>query len=105
MEAEAKELREKLERRKEGKMPPGLTGHVLAINSDYNFVVIDVGENQGVVSSAQMIVYRDGVLLGKIKITSVEPSISVGDILPEWKKGEIQEGDTVIFKEPSTSNS
>ena len=37
----------------------GLT-HILAVNPDWNFVVLDIGANQGVVEEATMIVYREG---------------------------------------------
>jgi len=96
-EARIKELDDKLKKKTSGTMTPGLTGHILAVNADWNFVVLDIGANQGVVENAAMIIYRDGNLIGKIKITSVEPSIAIGDIIPEWKKGEAQEGDSVVY--------
>lgn len=97
LDVENKKLHEQAQLRREGKMPPGLTGHVLAVNRDWNFVVLDIGGNQGVIENVPMIVYRDRVLVGKVKITSVEPSISIADILTDWKQQNIQEGDTVIF--------
>ncbi len=97
LNADKKKLDEQAQRRKDGKMPEGLTGHVLSVNPEWNFVVLDIGANQGVVDNALMIVYRDGKLVGKIKITSIEPSISIADILPEWQQSPIQGGDTVTF--------
>lgn len=97
LETDLKNLRDHDQRKKDGKMPEGLTGHILALNEDWNFVVIDVGANQGVVENAAMIVYRNGTLIGKVKISSVEPTISIADILPEWKQADIREGDTVVF--------
>ncbi len=97
MEADKKKLEEQAQRRKDGKMPAGLTGHVISVNVDWNFVVLDIGANQGVVENVPMIVYRDGNLIGKVKITSVEPSISIADILPDWQQGPLMEGDTVTF--------
>ena len=83
------------ESKREGKMPAGLTGHILAVNEDWNFVVLDIGTNQGVIENAEMVVYREGTLIGKVKITSAEPSIAIGDILKNWKKASIREGDAV----------
>lgn len=97
IDGDKKKLEDQLTRRSQGKMPPGLTGHIMAVNPDWNFVVIDIGSNDGVVENAPMIVYRDGKLVGKIKITSVEPSIAIADILSEWQQAIPQEGDTATF--------
>lgn len=97
LDGDKKKLEDQLTRRSQGKMPPGLTGHIMAVNPDWNFVVIDIGANDGVVENAAMIVYRDGKLVGKIKITSVEPSIAIADILTEWQQAIPQEGDTATF--------
>ncbi len=97
LDGEKKKLEEQAIRRRDGKMPPGLTGHIMAINSDWNFVVLDIGANDGVVENAPMIIYRDGKLVGKVKISSVEPSIAIADILSEWQQTPTQEGDTVTF--------
>jgi multidrug efflux pump subunit AcrA (membrane-fusion protein) len=97
LDAEKRKLDDQLKRRAEGKMPAGLTGHIMAVNHDWNFVILDIGSNDGVVESAPMIVYRDGKLVGKIKITSVEPSIAIADILADWQQVPPQEGDTATF--------
>lgn len=97
LDGEKKKLEEQAVRRRDGKMPAGLTGHIMAVNPDWNFVVLDIGANDGVVENVPMIIYRDGKLVGKIKITSVEPSIAIADILTEWQQAPPQEGDTVTF--------
>jgi len=81
-------------------LPPGTKGKVIAVDPKYDFVVLDIGGNQGVIENAKMLVARDGKLIGKVKITSVEPNRSVANVLPEWKQdptGEVMEGDQVIF--------
>ncbi|MCC7519207.1 MAG: hypothetical protein IT578_08490 [Verrucomicrobiae bacterium] len=97
LDTEKKKFEDQLKRRAEGKMPPGLTGHVMAVNPDWNFVILDIGADDGVVENASMIVYRDGKLAGKIKITAVEPSIAIADILPEFQQVPLQEGDAATF--------
>jgi hypothetical protein len=78
-------------------LPPGTKGKVVAVDPKYNFVIIDVGGNQGAIENAKMLVNRNGKLIGKVKITSVEPNRSIANILPEWKQDDIMEGDEVIF--------
>ena len=81
-------------------LPPGLKGKVIAVDPKYDFVVIDVGGNQGVLERGEMLVNRKGFLIGKIRITAVEPNRSVANVLPDWKGEapvELQEGDQVLY--------
>jgi hypothetical protein len=84
---------------REVELPPGTRGTVIAVDPKYDFVVLDIGGNQGVLEDAKMLVNREGKLIGKIKITSVEPNRSIANVLPEWKQEgtEIMEGDQVFF--------
>jgi hypothetical protein len=95
--AEKKKLDDYIKNRAAGNVPVGLTGRILAVNPDWNFVVIDVGQNHGVFEKVPMMVHRDGALIGKVMISSVEPSISIADIMGEWKQTEFHEGDLVSF--------
>jgi ABC-type transporter Mla subunit MlaD len=80
-------------------LPPGTRGTVIAVDPKYDFVVLDVGGNQGILENARLLVNREGQLIGKVKITSVEPNRSIANVLPEWKQegAEIMEGDQVFF--------
>jgi len=77
----------------------GLEGEVLAVNPGWNFVVLSIGDRQGAVANAEMILVRNGNQIGKVKITSVEPSTSVADIVPgSLARGvKVEAGDRVIF--------
>lgn len=103
LENENSTMKKRLTNREHGDIPKDLVGHVMAVNTEWNFVVLDVGENDGVVANKSMLIYREGQLVGRIKITSVEPSISIGDILPKWTNGDLREGDSAIAAETSSS--
>jgi FtsZ-interacting cell division protein ZipA len=77
----------------------GVRGTVLAYNQAYNFVVLNLGARNGVETNAEMLVLRDGTLIGKIRISSVEPATAIGDILTNsLARGvQVQPGDTVIY--------
>jgi hypothetical protein len=77
----------------------GLRGTVLAVNQAYNFVVLNLGGRQGVEANSEMLVLRSGTLIGKIRISSVEPSSAIGDIITSsLERGvQVQPGDTVIY--------
>jgi len=102
LESENSSMKKRLQNRVQGEIPKDLVGHVMAVNAEWNFVVLDVGENDGVVANKSMLIYRDGALVGRVKITSVEPSISIGDILPKWTNGELREGDSAIAAETAS---
>ena len=86
-------------RRESGSNQPGVHGVVLAVNQAYNFVVLGIGERQGVVPNSELLVVRNGALIGKIRISSVEPTTSIGDIISNsLARGvQVQPGDTVIY--------
>ena len=92
-------LREKAEQQDRRVMARGLEGQILAVNSAWNFVVISLGDRQGVVPHAEMIVMRDGQRVGKVKITSVEPSTSIADVVPGSvsRGSSVRPGDRVIY--------
>jgi uncharacterized protein YeeX (DUF496 family) len=77
----------------------GLRGAILAVNQAYNFVVLNLGTRHGVESNAEMLVLRDGALVGKIRISSVEPATAIGDIITGSlaRGAQIQPGDNVIY--------
>jgi hypothetical protein len=78
---------------------PSVRGTVLAVNQAYNFVVLNLGDRQGLEPNAEMLILRDTTIIGKIRISSVEPSTAIGDILGNsLARGvQVQPGDTVIY--------
>ncbi len=77
-----------------GRMP-GVSGKVTFVDHAWNFVILDVGLNAGVVPNGELIVYRGKNFLGKVRVTKVDPADSVAEILPDIK-GDIQIGDAVL---------
>jgi cell shape-determining protein MreC len=88
---------------KKHKEPPvrrtGVRGTVLAVNQAYNFVVLNLGARQGVEPNSEMLVLREGTLIGRVRISSVEPATAIGDIITgSLARGvQVQPGDTVIY--------
>jgi hypothetical protein len=77
-------------------LPPGLKGKIIAVDPKYEFVVLDIGETQGVLKRGEMLINRSGRLVAKVRILSVEPNRCVANVLPDWKQGEPMEGDVAI---------
>jgi hypothetical protein len=80
-------------------MQKGVRGRVMAVNSGWGFCVLSVGDRQGAAANKVMIVARGGQAIGKVRITNVEATQSVADILPgSFVRGMyVQPGDAVIF--------
>ncbi len=78
-------------------LPQNLHGTVTAVDTQFDFVVLDIGENQGVLEYGELLVSRGEKLIGKLRILDVKQNHSIANILPDWKQGEeIQKGDIVI---------
>lgn len=99
------ELQKKDKQREQGFYKPGIQGRVLAFNNGWNFAVVSVGDKQGVMVNQTLLVVRGNEPVARLRITSVEPSTSIADVLPGTvrKGASVQPGDTVIFEGGRTS--
>lgn len=77
-------------------LPQNLHGTVTAVDAQFDFVVLDIGESQGAREHGELLVSRGEKLIGKLRILDVKKDHSIANILPDWKQGEIQTGDLVI---------
>ncbi|HMJ66950.1 MAG TPA: hypothetical protein VK615_16525 [Candidatus Binatia bacterium] len=75
----------------------GVKGKVVAVDPKWNFVVLDVGQKAGARNKGVFMVSRNGKLVGKVKVATVNPDNSIANIIPGWQLEEIVEGDQVIF--------
>lgn len=75
---------------------PDTQGRIVAVDSNYQFVTLDVGSESGLKQNGKMIVTRGDQLVAKVQLVRVEPQRSVANLLPEWARGDVQAGDLVI---------
>ena len=79
-------------------LPEGLTGKVLAVDPKYEFVVLNIGDKQGVREYGQLLVSHAGKLVAKVKITGdIKDDKCVANVMPGWKFSDVMEGDTVLL--------
>jgi peptidoglycan hydrolase CwlO-like protein len=78
-------------------VPPGTTGKILYVNPNWNFVVLDIGSKSGLVPTAEMLVHRADQLVGKVRISTVEDNMAVAEIINDWERIPLKEGDHVLF--------
>jgi hypothetical protein len=79
-----------------------LRGKIIVVDPKWDFVVLNVGLNQGVLEEGEMLVSREGKLVAKVIVRSVEKNRSIANIVPGWKLGEVIEGDEVTPAHPAT---
>ncbi len=84
------------------KLPPGLKGKILVVDPKWDFVVVDVGDADQAVPGAELLVSREGKLVAKVVLRTVEKNRSIANIVPGWKLGEPIEGDEVTPAHPDT---
>jgi predicted nucleic acid-binding Zn-ribbon protein len=106
LEGDVKRLEEKdaktqvvIDKYKKNIMQKGIKGKVLAVNAGWGFCVLSVGDKNGAASNKTLIVARGGQAIGRVKITNVEATQSIADILPgTFARGAyVQPGDDVIY--------
>ena len=78
--------------------PQGLTGKVLVVNKDYNFVVLNLGSKDGVKIGSAFAVYRDTQYLGDVKVEKVHDSMAAAGFVSSALKNKVNEGDKVVQK-------
>jgi hypothetical protein len=76
----------------------GTKGHILTVDKDAEFVVFNLGANQGVKSDDTLSVYRGDQYLGDVKATRVQDEMSAADIIPPLSPEEVRKNDTVVLK-------
>ncbi len=83
-------------------LPADLKGQVIVVDPKWDFVVLNVGEDQGVLDDGELLVSRDGKLVAKVIVRSIEKNRCIANVMPGWKLGEIFEGDEVTPAHPAS---
>lgn len=73
-----------------------LKGMVLVVNKDYNFIVTDLGQDDGVKKGLIFEIRDDKGMLGRAEIDKVYDTMSSASILPGAETGNIKKGNLVI---------
>ncbi len=84
------------------KLPADLKGRILVVDPKWDFVVLNIGDDQGVKEDGELLVSRDGKLVAKVIVRSIQKDRSIANIVPGWKLGQVIEGDEVSPAHPSS---
>ena len=70
---------------------------VSAVDPEWNFAVINMGNTEGIGVNDRVIVERGGQRIGMLVVDKVERSQITANIVPEAGGGDVQPGDSVVF--------
>lgn len=83
-------------------LPASLVGKVLVTDPKWNFVVLNIGLDQGVKEYGELLVNRNGKLVAKVIIRSAQKDRCIANVIPGWQLGEVMEGDQVTPAHPES---
>lgn len=69
--------------------PTGFNGKVISVNESNNFVIVDIGENNGVRLGDLLSVYRDSKYIARLEVIQVRKDISAADLKDQWSKVKV----------------
>jgi hypothetical protein len=84
------------------KLPADLKAKIVVVDPKWDFVVLNIGDDQGALEDGEMLVSRDGKLVAKVIITSVQKDRCIANVVPGWKLGEMFEGDDATPAHPAS---
>jgi len=74
---------------------PDVEGQVLVVNREFDFIVVNLGQDDGMKTGALLEVSRGGKILGRVEVEKIYGNMSAAIILPDTNKDKLKEGDSV----------
>ena len=76
-----------------------MEGRIINVDLESEFVIFNLGEEEGISLDKIMSLYRGNNYLGDIKVTSVQPQMSAADTIPPLSAKVIRKNDRVVAKQ------
>ncbi|TAL05993.1 MAG: hypothetical protein EPO07_02625 [Verrucomicrobia bacterium] len=84
------------------RLPADLKGKVAVTDPKWDFVVLDFGANKEALPDAELLVSRNGKLVGKLRISAVQNDRCIANVVGgDYRIGDVSEGDVVIPAYPA----
>lgn len=77
-------------------LPTGLNGKVTVVDHKWNFIVLDIGANHGLLPNGEMTIHREGKLVSRVKLAKVDTDYAIANVMSGYKQSDIREGDAVL---------
>lgn len=72
-----------------------LIGRILSVNREYDWIIVNLGENDNLKLKDALSVYQNGKFVGGLQVEKVEKGVCAAVVLPEWGNVEFKENDEV----------
>ena len=72
-----------------------LRGKVLVVNRKHDFVVIDIGTEDGLERDTVLILHRSKKYVGKVRVEKVYKAMAAATLMTDWMQEEVQANDGV----------
>ncbi len=78
----------------------GLVATVIAVNREWDFVMVNAGRSHGVAADSSLLVKRGNTRIARLRIVNLEDAVTVADIVDDSLVSgiQVQPGDKVIFE-------
>ncbi len=73
-------------------------GTVLDVDQENEFIIVSIGEKDGVVKESVLSIYRDETYLGDVVVTQVLPDMSAADFIKPLTSQDVRQDDRVTVK-------
>lgn len=82
----------------------GMESVITGVNHDWGFVIVGAGQKQGFTPQTELLVKRDGRMIGRLKPSAIETNQTVAEIETESLSPgvRLRPGDVVIMAKPAT---
>ncbi len=75
-----------------------MEGRVLTVDKDAEFIIFNLGQQDGVTEGDVMSIYRADQYLGDVKVSRVQPEMAAADFVPPLTSQTVQKDDRVFHK-------
>jgi len=80
-------------------LPKGLQGQITVVNTNWNFVVMDILPDSAMIPMTDLTIQREDKLVGKVRISEVrrDQRVALGEILMDYQQLTPHSGDNVLY--------
>jgi hypothetical protein len=81
-----------------GSLDRALEGRILSVDTETEFVIVSLGQSDGIEVGNVLSVYRGDNYIGDIRITRLQPEMSAADLIPPFSIKSVKKNDQVKVK-------
>jgi len=72
-------------------------GKIITIDAEAEFIIVDLGENNGIAKGVVLSIYREDNHIGDVKVSRVLPEMSAADFVPPLTSKDVRKDDRVLI--------